>query len=432
MLGSTTGKATTEGENMSADIGPQDTGQPLPPSPAGWTTPAGWTPPAWTAQAGQTALGPVAADEQGRSLHRRRRRAIVASTATAALLAAAGGGYALNSHGSEATGTTSSSTLSVAQLEAKVAPAVVDVVSTLDYGAGEAAGTGIVLTSNGEVLTNNHVVEGATNVRVTDVGNGKTYTATVVGYDFTYDVAVLQLKGASGLATADLGNSSSVAEGQSVVALGNAGGRGGTPSSATGTITALGESITAYDEATGSSEQLTGLIETSADIQSGDSGGPLVNMSGEVIGMDTAASSSFQFQGPNGEAGGTQGYAIPINEAAAIAKQIEAGHASSTVHVGASAFLGVQLASTSSFLSNGFGSTGATIAGVVSGSPAASAGLSAGDTITSVGGHAVTSPASLRSLLTRYYPGDKVSVSWVDQFGANHAATLKLAGGPTG
>jgi len=220
------------------------------------------------------------------------KRAIVAGAAVAALLAGAGLGYELGAKKASSAGTTSAATLSVAQVEAKVDPAIVDIVSTLDYGAGEAAGTGIVLTSSGEVLTNNHVVEGATSIRVTDVGNGKTYTATVVGYDLSYDVAVVQLKGASGLKVASFGDSSKVALGESVVALGNAGGAGGTPSVATGTVTALGQSISAYDEATGSSEQLTGLIETDAGIQAGDSGGPLVDMSGQVIGMDTAASSS--------------------------------------------------------------------------------------------------------------------------------------------
>src|SRR6202011_639954 len=186
------------------------------------------------------------------------------------------------------------------------------------------AGTGIVLTSNGEVLTNNHVIQGATSIKVTDVGNGQTYTATVVGYDASHDVAVLQLQNASGLTTASLGNSSSVQAGDNVVALGNAGGTGGTPSVATGTVTALNQSITASDQASGVSEQLTGLIQTNANIQPGDSGGPLVNSYGQVIGMDTAASTGYTFQS-QGQAGQTQAYSIPINEATSIAQQIEAG-----------------------------------------------------------------------------------------------------------
>jgi S1-C subfamily serine protease len=308
------------------------------------------------------------------------------------------------------------------------------VVSTLDYGEGEAAGTGIVLTSSGEVLTNNHVVDGATSIEVTDVGNGKTYSATVVGYDVTSDIAVLKLKDASGLVTATLGNSSTVALGQSVVGIGNAGGAGGTPSAATGTVTALGQDITAADESSGSSEQLTGLIETDADIQAGDSGGPLVNMSGQVVGVDTAGSSTFQLQ-PDGSQSGSgsssDGFAIPINQAASIAKEIESGQSSSSVHIGATAFLGVEVASTSGYSGSQFGISGATIEGVVSGSPAATAGLSQGDTITSIGGRAVSSSTSLRNVLVGFHPGQKVSISWVDSSGSSHTATVDLTSGPT-
>ena len=235
-------------------------------------------------------------------------------------------------------------------------PALVDVVSTeVDQGA-VAAGTGIVLTSDGTVLTNNHVIRGATSIKVTDVGNGRTYTAKVVGYDASQDVAVIQLQNASGLTTANLGDSSSVQTGDSVTALGNAGGKGGTPSVATGTVTALNQGITASDEGSGSnSEQLTGLIETNADIQPGDSGGALVNSYGQVIGMNTAASSGTQFQSQSGQAA-VQAYAIPIDHAESIAKQIEAGQGSSTVHIGATAFLGIETDGSSSGSSSGSGS----------------------------------------------------------------------------
>ena len=106
-----------------------------------------------------------------------------------------------------------------------------------------------MLTSTGEVLTNNHVIESATSIKVTDAGNGRTYPATVVGYDSSGDIAVLQLQGASGLRTVMLGNSSKVTVGEKVIALGNAGGRGGTPAVAAGKVTGLGESITATDQA---------------------------------------------------------------------------------------------------------------------------------------------------------------------------------------
>ena len=191
--------------------------------------------------------------------------------------------------------TTSATTvLSTSQIAARVSPGLVDVVSTLGDQNGEAAGTGMVLTSTGEVLTNNHVINGATSISVTDIGNGKTYTATVVGYDKTKDIAVLQLQNASGLQTVNLGDSSTVTVGQNVVAIGNAEGKGGTPSVVTGSVTALNQSITAGDEGSSDSEQLSGLIQTNAPIQPGDSGGPLVNSAGQVVGIDTAASSSSQ------------------------------------------------------------------------------------------------------------------------------------------
>ena len=224
-----------------------------------------------------------------------------------------------------------------------VDPGLVDVNTTLGYEDAQAAGTGIVLTSSGEVLTNNHVIDGSTSIHVTDIGNGQTYSAQVVGYDRTADVAVIQLDGASGLKVASLGDSSKIAVGEPVVAIGNAGGVGGTPSVAGGSVTGLGKSITASDEGGGNAEQLTGLIEVNADIQPGDSGGPLVNSSGDVLGMDTAAASGISFQTPDSD-----GYAIPIDTAVAVAGQIESSAASDTVHIGATAFLGVEVTAASS------------------------------------------------------------------------------------
>jgi len=379
---------------------------------------------------------------------RRRGRTALGLTATAvvALAAGAGAGVAL-SQGSSPAGNataTSKTVLSTSQIASRVDPAIVDVTSTLGYQNGKAMGTGIVLTSNGEILTNNHVINGATSISVTDIGNGKTYKATVVGYDESHDIAVLQLSGASGLTTATTGNSSTVQVGDNVVALGNAGGVGGTPSVAAGSVTALNQSITASDEGSGTSEQLSGLIETNADIQAGDSGGPLVNSHGQVIGIDTAASSGYQFGGnglggngngfggfgDNGSSGSgqtstTQGFTIPINTALSIARQIEAGQASSTVHIGETAFLGVGIAS-----SDQQSGTGVTIQGAQSGTPAASAGLTGGDVITSVAGQTVSSGTSIQQVLERYHPGDKVSIAWTDTSGQSHTAPVTLATGP--
>jgi len=299
------------------------------------------------------------------------------------------------------------------------------------------------------VVTNNHVIDGATTISVTDVGNGKTYSASVVGYNRTKDIAVLQLHGASGLNTATIGNSSSVSVGEDIVGIGNAGGTGGTPSAAGGTVTALNQSITASDEGDATSEQLTELIETNADIQPGDSGGSLVDTSGDVLGIDTAASAGFSFQS-SGQSSGNQGYAIPINEAITIAKEIEAGTSSSTVHIGATAFLGVEVAQSTcggntgggsgfGFGGGGFGgnsgsgsssSSGALICSVITSSPAQESGLAEGDTITSLSGQSVTSPGALTNLLEPFHPGDKVTIGWTDTSGNTHTASVQLSSGP--
>ena len=316
--------------------------------------------------------------------------------------------------------------LTTAQIAAKTDPSLVDINTNLGLQGGAAAGTGQVLTSNGEVLTNNHVIAGATSIKATDIGNGRTYTAKVVGYNQTKDIAVIQLQGASGLQTADLGNSSSTAVGQKVVAVGNALGKGGTPSVVAGHITGLNASITAQDEGAATSENLTGLIHHNAPIQPGDSGGPLVNNHGQVVGINTAASSGFQFQ-----SGATQAFAIPINEAMAIASQIVAGHSSSTVHIGATGLLGVQITPANNAAANGIqAGSGAAVAGVVSGTPAAQTGLAAGDVITTAGGHLVTSPKTLQAALEQLHPGDSVTIGWTDQAGQTHTATVTLINGP--
>jgi S1-C subfamily serine protease len=286
---------------------------------------------------------------------------------------------------------------------------IVEINTVLGYQNAQAAGTGMVLTSNGEILTNNHVVDGATSISVTIASTGATYTATVVGTDPTDDVAVLQLSSASGLQTAKLSTAAATV-GDAVTGVGNAGGTG-TLTAASGTVTAVGQSITASDQTGSNAEQLSGLIETDAGIQSGDSGGPLYGASGTVIGMDTAASSG----------GAAQGYAIPIATAETIAAKIVAGVDDATIHQGYPAFLGVSVQDSGS---------GATVAGVLSGGPAAGAGVTTGDVIVSVGGHPVTSAAGLSSVLVGYQPGDRVRITWTSSTGVTHSATVTLASGP--
>jgi S1-C subfamily serine protease len=303
-------------------------------------------------------------------------------------------------------------------IAAKVDPGVVDITTRLGFAGGEAAGTGMVINSSGTVLTNNHVVAGATSISVTDVGNGQTYNATVVGTDKTQDIAVLKLVGASGLKTVSLGNSSNLAIGAAVTALGNAGGVGGTPSVAPGHVTDLNQSITASDQSDNSSEQLTGLIQTDAALQPGDSGGPLVNAQGVVVGIDTAASSGFQFQ-----SGSSQGFAIPINQAVTIAKQITSGQSSDTIHIGPAALIGVVVQVSTQ-------SSGAQIVNVETGSPADQAGLVNGDVINSLAGQTVDSPNTLSSLMARHHPGQKVQLGWIDTSGHQQFATIQLTTGP--
>jgi S1-C subfamily serine protease len=300
---------------------------------------------------------------------------------------------------------------------------VVVIDTNLAYQGATAAGTGMVLTSSGEVLTNNHVISGATTIKVVVPKTGHSYTARVVGYDRTADVALLQLQGASNLKTVSIG-SAKLSVGATVTALGNAGGNGSI-SSATGRVTGLGKSITASDDQ-GGSERLTGLIETNAGVQPGDSGGPLLNSKGQVVGMDTAASSGFGFQNVSA----ADAYAIPIAKALTIAHAISSGKASATVHIGATAFLGIEVQSVNAAGYGGASASGALIAGVVSGGPAASAGLAAGDVITAINGHTVSSPSAVSALVLTKKPSAKITVAYVDRSGASQTTTVTLGSGP--
>jgi S1-C subfamily serine protease len=309
---------------------------------------------------------------------------------------------------------------------------VVVINTNLAYEGASAAGTGIVVTPSGEVLTNNHVIRGATTIKVVVPGTGRSYAAKVVGYSVTADIAVLQATGASNLKTAAIGDSSKLAVGQRVSFLGNAGGTG-TLTSGTGTITGLGRSITANDDHGG--EQLTGLIETNVGLQPGDSGGPLLNTAGQVIGVDAAGSS--QGSGPD-TTSASDSYAIPVNTAVSLAKQIDAGLASAAVHVGGTAFLGIQVQSGGAASENlGFGigvgsptSSATVIAGVVRSGPAASAGLAVGDVITAIDGKAISSPDEITTAVLARAPGTRVFVTYQDQSGSTHTAAVILGSGP--
>ena len=296
---------------------------------------------------------------------------------------------------------------------------IVVVQTRLGYQGGSAAGTGIVLTPFGEVLTNNHVIQGATAVKVVLPGTSHSYPASVVGYSMGGDIAVLHLKGASGLATVSVGDSAKLHVGQKVTAVGNARGQGSLTRSS-GTITALGRTITAGDGV--NSERLVGLIQTNAALQPGDSGGPLLDASGRVIGIDTAATTGFAFQST---AGG--GYAIPIDRVVSVARLIEAGRSTTTVHVGKTAFLGIEVARTAS---SGDSGAGVPVGGVLPHSPAAKAGLTAGALVLALDGHNVGSSNALVKLLLQRHPGQNAKLTWVSPSGTQRTTTITLASGP--
>ncbi|MCL2781340.1 MAG: S1C family serine protease [Actinomycetia bacterium] len=298
---------------------------------------------------------------------------------------------------------------------------VVDINTVLSYQYAQAAGTGMIITSSGDVLTNNHVVQGATSITVTVVATGKTYPATVVGTDRTDDVAVIHMTGASGLRTIAT-SSVPAAVGDPVTGVGNAGGVGGVPSAAEGHVLATGQTITASDESGANAETLHNLIETDAPIQAGDSGGPLYNNKDKAVGMDTAA--AVNGYGRFGSTATGSGYAIPISDALTIAKQIQNGEASSKIRIGYPAFLGVQVTDDAA------GRSGAQIVVAVPQQPAANAGMVGGDLITAIGGRQITSAASLGSVLDGYQPGARVAVTYTDSNDASHTVTVTLGQGP--
>ena len=318
-----------------------------------------------------------------------------------------------------------------AKIATKVDAGLVDITTTFASTSQTAEGTGMILTSDGLVLTNNHVVEDAQTLSVRDVATNATYVGKVVGYDLTQDVALIQLKDASGLTTIKTANSDKVASGEKIVGIGNAGGVGGTPSFVPGSVVALNQAITAGDETNpAGSERLSGLIEVNAAIEPGDSGGPLVNDKGKVVGMDTAGSDlngGFGFD--PGNTSGDRGYAIPINTALAIVTSIRDDVATSGVHIGETAFLGVEFDSATA-AGNANSSSGVTIAGTVAGSAANAAGFVAGDVITSIDGQSVTTGTDLQTILLTKKPGDTIHVDYLNASGVAKTVSVVLGSGP--
>lgn len=287
---------------------------------------------------------------------------------------------------------------------------IVDIYTTLGFEHGLAAGTGMILTPSGEVLTNNHVIEGATKFKVVDVTTHRRYTATVVGYSVTRDIAVLQLAHASGLRTVKRGGAIPLHVRMRIVARGNAQGRGGPPKVARGQIIALHQQILAKNEV-GDTETLNNVIATDAPVVPGYSGGPLENSQNRVLGIVTAGSTS----------GVHRGFAIPLKQALQLARRIESGKPNAVVHVGPTAFLGVELDDVSG---------GAKIASIVPGKPAAAAGLVRGDVITSLDGATISSVADVRKTVLSLAPGKAVPIGWTDTNGIAQTGTITPVSGP--
>lgn len=411
----------------------------------------------------------------------RRTRGLLVYLAVALLAAGAGIGATLEVH-SLATSSAMASLsapqprMNSARVYREVSPAVVDVSADLRFLDETAEGTGFVIDARqGLVITNNHVIDGATDVTVTLALDGKSYPATVLGYDLPADVALLRIGPASGLTAVTLGDSDALRPGLSVLALGNEAGQGGPPSSAPGVISGTGRSIVATDHSSNLTETLHNMLQTSADIRPGDSGGPLINAQGQVIGIDTAAGdtgsrsrSGTTGTGTPGSSGDFAGYAIPINTAVAIARRIEAGRAGPDIHLGMPALLGVLLPPSGAHDPHeqvsagvrartdgrGAGDTGpgcvssdtgkpsaapariapaaagALVYGVVCGTPAFRAGLAPGDVITAFAGQPVTSAAGLSTILDHARPGLSGSLSWLTPDGVVQTVTVTLATGP--
>ena len=296
---------------------------------------------------------------------------------------------------------------------AQVEPAVVRLDTEIEYQNALGVGTGIVLDPGGQVLTNFHVVQGADRIHATVAG--RSFPAELVGYDRRRDVAVLQLLGAGGLPTAAIGDSAQLVEGEPVVALGNAQGTGAPLTREVGEVTGFGRTVNAEDALTGSSDELTGLIEFAAPVRAGDSGGPVVNGAGQVVGITTAASVNFRL-GPGGE-----GFAIPINDAMAVAGQIRARVPSDTVHIGPPVLLGVGVRT------GPRDEPGVLLHEVLRGGPAEQAGLKNGDILTVLDGTPLDSATTLTYVLDRHYPGDVLDLTWIDTVGQQRTGKAALA-----
>ncbi|MBD0323191.1 MAG: trypsin-like peptidase domain-containing protein, partial [Aldersonia sp.] len=302
-------------------------------------------------------------------------------------------------------------------VSAMVHPTLVNISVSAGPLGRSGAGTGIVLTPDGQVLTSHHVVKGAEYIEATDVGTGLIHDAEVLGYDSARDVALLQLGSADGMRAARLGDSSTVRVGHEVMAIGNAGGAGGTPTGVVGVVTDVDSTIVARNDSDSSRKALEGLIEIRADVSAGQSGGSLVDSTGSVLGVVTAASG----RSTPAEGEPISGYAVPIAEAMRVVDQIRSGQPTETVHVGRTAELGVVISTVPD---------GVRVDVAVYGSAAYRAGIPDGAVITTVDGSPVAASKDLKAVIDRAQPGDIVRLGWRDGDGAMRETAVELVEGP--
>ncbi len=304
-----------------------------------------------------------------------------------------------------------SGNVTIPELVNKVIHSVVSI--DVKSNGSEDEGTGMIITSNGEVITNNHVIElysegGNTGtITVTEYGQTKALPTTLVGYDQSKDVALLKINNASDLPTVTFGNSSKAVVGDAVVAIGNALGlAAGTPTVTQGIISALGRSVTAGGEGT-QTETLQNMIQTDAAINPGNSGGPLIDTSGQVIGMNTAVAGTSS----DGTSSQNIGFAIPAATVESLISQLEKGGQSGN----GGGYLGVDITTLTPALRQQYGFTptsGAVILSVISGSPAAKAGLVQGDVIVDIDGTTITSSDDLQKVVQNAKAGQSVSITY--------------------
>jgi len=283
--------------------------------------------------------------------------------------------------------------------------------TVVGYDEGAAAGTGLVLTANGIVITNHHVVAGSTSVSVTDPSTGKNYDAAVLGYDTTHDVAVLQLADATNLQTVSV-SLQPVTSGASVTAIGNANG-GGQLVTVNGQVTGTGVTVTVTEDNSSDQATLTNLVETNAQLVPGDSGGAMFDNSSKVFAMNVAGSTNSYRPA---------GYGIPIATALKVANAVVTGKPNSTVTIGRTGGLGIVVSTQSGGAPK--------ILQAVPGGAASKAGITSGSTLTSIDGVTLSSADQLTSVLSGYKPGDQVQATWQDRRGNDHTATVTLGVAP--